>query len=228
MNGISKERVTNLRCDDVKLELFPVIVGLFECLHLSIRDQNHKFAGPDQHCNAESTYIGLGPRPHTLTQSLETHLKCRHLVRFAEIGLKPHCNVLPWQVLFFFEFQEELFFFVKFHGSRLRWRSLSLLVSVVRVFFLVTHAFQSVHLSKTNWVGRNRHWSMSAVRRVARVRSRIFWRVVWTRCFCRWDRLWGHGKHGWRIVIVLHAQWIFGKQKILNVWSECARAALRP
>ena len=94
--------------DDVKLEFLPVVVGLFESLNLSLRIRSSEEVDEglridDRNEENGVAYISLCPSPHPFPQSLETHLQRWHLIRFAEVGLEAHCDVLPRQILFFFE-----------------------------------------------------------------------------------------------------------------------------
>ena len=111
------------------------------------------------------TYINFRPGPHTLAQSFETHLQCRHLVRFAEIGLEAHGYVFPRQVFLFLELEEKLLFFVQLNRACLRRGTLSLSLAVLGVFFVLSHAFKGLHLSETNRIWGYWHWSVPAWRR---------------------------------------------------------------
>ena len=111
-----------------------------------------------------SAYISFRPGPHTLTQSFEAHLQRRHLIRFAEIGLEAHCDVLPRKVFFFFELEEQLLLLVQLNRTSLRRGTLSLSLSILRVFFIFSHTLESLHLSETNWIWSYWYWSGSAWR----------------------------------------------------------------
>lgn len=58
--------------DNVKLEFFPVVEGLFECLNLESQRQITGLSGVTK--EILEAYISLRPRPHTLSQPFETHL----------------------------------------------------------------------------------------------------------------------------------------------------------